>query len=1052
MYYRASKSSSFCRLDSDFPLLFRNPGKRMTGQVTPLKSQRPMRPLTVLTYVQGCGVYPVTEGLREFCRSLLIAFRPLTSEQQGTHYTRPVASAAELRLSSGSATSETRRHISSRLFRREGKRNLYRMIEATLASVITLNAVNYVIVYWREAIKCDRYSSVRRFVIFRYTVDFDTIRTQQQSSIAIGCCLLEKAFSYSTDPLRIRQHRHGSCVIRVQTVETCRKVIQPIKTGNDELHLFRNIVYWQHPGNDELHLFRNIVYRQHPGNDELHLFRNIVYRQHPGNNELHLFRNIVYRQHPGNDELHLFRNIVYRQHPGNDELHLFMKRFGRLFTARSGDPMRAIEVSMERRRNERSEENGKSLRENPTYAIIRHESHLRKSGEPGRGLNPLWEQKPVLFLNIHDCQLKLPTPVFVDKMGTLFIVFSSPLFPSFTVIDWRILRPIYTTSVSGAQQIAGEKKSCALLAKPKRVSVLPWKTKMVKTLQIKLFKTPSICQQITGALDAKLLVTPLVFYGDGSTPCSVIKAFSADFTPRRSLSPPFYALLARRFVVYAHLSLNVAQFSELSKKLCLEAFRGLSNLAGSIWEVLHILSLTARDKGNAPEHSFSDNLRNSIRWWFRSARVSLGLSRLHAAVRLCKYPSTYWIIASPTFRHSFGHASSTGQGERPGASLNDHLRFPVLSEATSDGKTVLAGSVSNGKRTSSSLEGLCSHQVDWARGDGQGNRAEKKKKKKKKKSLSPSGFSLLIKFDQGRGKALCAVVEGHVSEFAGLLTSRSREPMRIKRGEYGEAPERNGGGNGRPPRKSAGQRHRPARFPNVRIREQRRPYSNEQAKIISSRLNYKKFRYKKNYESFSVLFGKIKLQEHIQATVQRFSITIEKHRSRTELNKRSVTNVHAVRSSICTNVFSWRGAGRSWTVNRFCAFRSGAKKNGTQLFRVLWETDRSIEGIALTNASPGTRRPDLLVGTPAGCSGDLSPTAPLAGSMAPFTLLAPPHVLVLEMPSYWFPLCTEGAVSQYTALRQKHFTIARKSDDALGVRVTFARIAPSLLDLGHAAT
>ncbi|KAJ8866269.1 hypothetical protein PR048_032112 [Dryococelus australis] len=65
--------------------------------------------------------------------------------------------------------------------------------------------------------------------------------------------------------------------------------------------------------------------------------------------------------------------------------------------------------------------------------------------------------------------------------------------------------------------------------------------------------------------------------------------------------------------------------------------------------------------------------------------------------------------------------------------------------------------------------------------------------------------------------------------------------------------------------------------------------------------------------------------------------------------------------------------------------------------------------IALAIASPWTRRPDLLVGTPAGCSSDMSPTAPFTGSMAPFTLLTPPHVLVLEMSSYWFPLCTEGA-------------------------------------------
>ncbi|KAJ8867493.1 hypothetical protein PR048_031295 [Dryococelus australis] len=47
--------------------------------------------------------------------------------------------------------------------------------------------------------------------------------------IAIGCRLLEKAFSYLTGPIRTRQHRHGSYVIRVQAVNTCQKVIQPVK-------------------------------------------------------------------------------------------------------------------------------------------------------------------------------------------------------------------------------------------------------------------------------------------------------------------------------------------------------------------------------------------------------------------------------------------------------------------------------------------------------------------------------------------------------------------------------------------------------------------------------------------------------------------------------------------------------------------------------------------------------------------------------------------------------------------------------------------------------
>ncbi|KAJ8871056.1 hypothetical protein PR048_027360 [Dryococelus australis] len=40
-----------------------------------------------------------------------------------------------------------------------------------------------------------------------------------------------KEFSYLTGPLRIRQHRHGSYVIRVQTVNTFQKVIQTTKTG-----------------------------------------------------------------------------------------------------------------------------------------------------------------------------------------------------------------------------------------------------------------------------------------------------------------------------------------------------------------------------------------------------------------------------------------------------------------------------------------------------------------------------------------------------------------------------------------------------------------------------------------------------------------------------------------------------------------------------------------------------------------------------------------------------------------------------------------------------
>ncbi|KAJ8870031.1 hypothetical protein PR048_029042 [Dryococelus australis] len=49
------------------------------------------------------------------------------------------------------------------------------------------------------------------------------------SFIATGYFLLEKEFSNLTGPLRNRRHRHGSYVIRMQTVNTCQKVIQPIK-------------------------------------------------------------------------------------------------------------------------------------------------------------------------------------------------------------------------------------------------------------------------------------------------------------------------------------------------------------------------------------------------------------------------------------------------------------------------------------------------------------------------------------------------------------------------------------------------------------------------------------------------------------------------------------------------------------------------------------------------------------------------------------------------------------------------------------------------------
>ncbi|KAJ8879830.1 hypothetical protein PR048_020447 [Dryococelus australis] len=53
------------------------------------------------------------------------------------------------------------------------------------------------------------------------------------------------------------------------------------------------------------------------------------------------------------------------------------------------EPMRAIEVKMEQHRNERVGETGDHREDPPTNGIVRHDSHLRKPGDPGRGLNPI---------------------------------------------------------------------------------------------------------------------------------------------------------------------------------------------------------------------------------------------------------------------------------------------------------------------------------------------------------------------------------------------------------------------------------------------------------------------------------------------------------------------------------------------------------------------------------------------------------------------------------------------------------------------------------------
>ncbi|KAJ8889411.1 hypothetical protein PR048_008910 [Dryococelus australis] len=59
-------------------------------------------------------------------------------------------------------------------------------------------------------------------------------------------------------------------------------------------------------------------------------------------------------------------------------------RFGRLLTARSGEPMGVIEVNMERRWNEGVRATRYPRENPPTNGIVRHDSHLRKSEQETR--------------------------------------------------------------------------------------------------------------------------------------------------------------------------------------------------------------------------------------------------------------------------------------------------------------------------------------------------------------------------------------------------------------------------------------------------------------------------------------------------------------------------------------------------------------------------------------------------------------------------------------------------------------------------------------------
>ncbi|KAJ8869527.1 hypothetical protein PR048_028518 [Dryococelus australis] len=52
------------------------------------------------------------------------------------------------------------------------------------------------------------------------------------------------------------------------------------------------------------------------------------------------------------------------------------------------DPMRVIEVNMERSRNERAVETGDPRGNLPTSGIVRHESHMQKPGVTRPGIEP----------------------------------------------------------------------------------------------------------------------------------------------------------------------------------------------------------------------------------------------------------------------------------------------------------------------------------------------------------------------------------------------------------------------------------------------------------------------------------------------------------------------------------------------------------------------------------------------------------------------------------------------------------------------------------------
>ncbi|KAJ8881493.1 hypothetical protein PR048_017974 [Dryococelus australis] len=90
-----------------------------------------------------------------------------------------------------------------------------------------------------------------------------------------------------------------------------------------------------------------------------------------------------------------------------------MKRFGRLLSARSLEPMRVIEMNTEQCRNERMGHTGDPRENPPTGGIIGHDSHMRKSESgpvgaepvsPWREVSRLTAESPLPLVNLIESQ------------------------------------------------------------------------------------------------------------------------------------------------------------------------------------------------------------------------------------------------------------------------------------------------------------------------------------------------------------------------------------------------------------------------------------------------------------------------------------------------------------------------------------------------------------------------------------------------------------------------------------------------------------------------